>query len=109
MTDVKTKKSPKPKKDGLKTARKILVADLQVGMRIVTKWHKNLKLSDYMPEGLDEFEQLEWLYTAEEYDYVAASTKVTKLELCTINWRTHLHVNSSDCYDERRPVYVVNE
>lgn len=33
-------------------------------------------------------------------------TKITHIEECPMNWRTHIHVNKKDCYDTRAYVLV---
>jgi hypothetical protein len=97
------------KLDPLKTARKVQVEDLKIGMRIVTRWHKNLDLSKYIPKGLSVSQGLAWMADAAQYDYVAKSLKIDQLEECPGKWRTHIHVNRADCHDMRAFVWVVNE
>jgi hypothetical protein len=110
MADVLTKKSKRPKKETLRTARKVLCGDLRIGMKIVTRWHKNLDLTEYIPEGLTESGAASWLADASEYNYVAKSMPIKQLEECPGQlWRTHIHVNKQDCYDTRQSVWIVSE
>jgi hypothetical protein len=112
---VLTKRSSKPKrgqeKEALRTARKVLVADLKIGMKIPTRFHKTTPelLRTHMPKGLSEGQQAAWLFDAMQYEFVAKSMLVKEIEECPGKWRTHIHVNKKDCYDVRQTVWVVNE
>lgn len=37
---------------------------------------------------------------------ILKSRKVERIDECPGQWRTHIHVNKTDCYDERQKVTV---
>lgn len=96
------RRAPKPKTEELKRGRKILVEDLRVGDRIVTRWHKLRELD----EG-QTLEALQTFFEEGEVSYVAKSEKVDTIEECQGKWRTHVHVNKRMCYDLRSYVWIV--
>lgn len=96
------------KGEPLKRGIRIRVSELRQGDRIVTRWHgKRIGggPGDLTPEQVDQV--VNDFFEHGESDYVAKSVQVDKLELCPQQWRTHIHVNKKDCYDERGFVWVV--
>lgn len=109
-TNVRTRSKPKQqvKKEDLKTGMRILVEDLRVGDRIVTSWHRagedGAQLSD------DEVMDVLSGQNGESHTrFVNRSVEVKKFEECPSQWRTHVHVNKSDCYDMRTYVWIVKQ
>ena len=86
------------------TGVRILVEDLVVGDRIVTSWRSSSTVE------LTDTEVAEVLLGEKEMSerYVNSSKEVKKFSECPTLWRTHVHVNDSDCYDMRTYVWVVN-
>jgi len=84
---IRNKKAPKrgDKKENLRHAVEITVENLRIGDEIVTMF----KSGDYGEK------------------MALKTSKVTKIDECTGQWRTHIHVNDSHCYDTRQKVWVV--
>lgn len=97
----RTKSKPKKavKQEELKTAIKIDILDLRVGDRIVTSWHTRAE-SDGMT--VDEVLDLDG-----GGRFVNRSIEVKSFEECAGQWRTHVHVNKSMCYDTRGKIWIV--
>lgn len=111
---MKSKKKAASKKEGkLRTGRRIRVEDLRSGDRIVTSWHES---KDDGQTALTADEVMNVLSGsngsgdgASTIRYVNTSREVKTFDECPGQWRTHVHINRSDCYDMRSYVWIVNE
>jgi hypothetical protein len=101
----KKKPSPKAKADGGKLGILIQLEDIRIGDEIVTSWHEGF------PPGMSEERQEELAIRAfemgETVRFVNRTKRVEKIEECAGKWRTHVHINKSDCYDMRQKIWVV--
>lgn len=105
---VRTKAKPKKtNKEPLRVGIRIRVDQLRVGDRIVTSWHKPGQAA--LAADLSDEETMQVLESRGEERYVNTSKKVERKEECPGQWRTHIHVNKSDCYDARTYIWIVQQ
>lgn len=114
-TDIRQRSSVKrrggaSKKTGevaLKTGIRILVEDLRVGDRIVKSWHTRAEAHAAQGRRMTEDEVMDVLLGGEDSRYVDRSTEVKDFTECPSMWRTHVHVNKTECYDMRTYIWIV--
>ena len=98
MSTIRTKKKTEAQAKGFKRrCIKILVENLRVGDELVT--HFVSTSSKDVDDVLDFLE-------GRESRYALKTSKVTKINICEGQWRTHIHVNGMDCYDIRTYVWI---
>lgn len=100
------KKAQAAKKQVLKTAIRIAIEDLRVGDRIVTSWHRG-SLDNLTEEQRVEMLEM-FLDGGEQPRFVASSKEIKQFEECPSQWRTHVHINKTECYDMRGRTWIVN-
>jgi hypothetical protein len=106
-TAAKLKKAKAKAKVELYLAKRIKVEDLRVDMRIVTSFHGTTK--DGPSFDNETIERLFNLGYGGVTQFVNRSVNVRTIDLCEGKWRTHIHVNGTDCYDTRQTVQIVGE
>lgn len=107
MVSTARMKSKKKKNVELRTAIRVQVEDLRLNDRIVTSWHKGL------PQAATDEQKDAILYDvltgAETPRYVNTSVEVKTFAECPSQWRTHVHINKTSCYDMRSFIWIVKQ
>jgi hypothetical protein len=94
-------KKKSEKKAPTRTSVKVSVFDLHVGDELVTKIRRR---GERKYDWQDQ-DPLEMLQRSDEI-IVERTVTVRNFALCPSQWRTHVHINDTDCYDSRQQVWI---